>query len=496
MPERFFRNHDRYHSRTADTRFLRREVSNPRVEDLDKKWNQLKQWFDEEAITTSALFAALGYYDQYQRACQNIDQAQVKLGEPRSLCDPSNRAFIKESASIYQKGIILLEYLKKEIDVRKKDIFLIHSQKEFSKSSNEKRIYALKRIYGLWYMKSDKMESGQSEHQTFNQKIASYKNLFGEIQDLITQCKGGREVSEKLGDKLEELRQETVEQLGLLMLLTQANDARAELQSQLNEVDTFITDNKEGLLNVIDHHRYTDHPLHIEFQSIGLKLRDLHKEANARLLGKIDREGTAEGYLNITIEELNHMLSDKSQELENQRTAFAEQFENFQAWLEAEPRLQQAYERSDETWQEAGLSSILRHQPSHMNSSWRPILQALGGIESGLSQPEASRLMSSREIIKDILDGKASVQEAVKKMWKKENQLFKEELKKNPPKKISELTQRLRKRNQDKLSEALKEHNENDPQKAMVELTKYLTRINEDVENQLLEFQKRAEREV
>ena len=87
---------ERFHKRSdagEPTRFFKR--SDQRIEELDGKWKQLKQWFDKKAITTNALFAALGYCDQYRLASENIPlyKAQVKLGQSRPLFDQKAREF-------------------------------------------------------------------------------------------------------------------------------------------------------------------------------------------------------------------------------------------------------------------------------------------------------------------------------------------------------------------------------------------------------------------
>ena len=80
------------------------------MEELNGKWEHLKQWFDKEVITTKALFVTLGYGDQYKQLSNDILEAQFKSGH-------SSFSLRKEGVSQYGETIQRLEGMKSQIEM-------------------------------------------------------------------------------------------------------------------------------------------------------------------------------------------------------------------------------------------------------------------------------------------------------------------------------------------------------------------------------------------
>ena len=188
-----------------------------------------------------------------------------------------------------------------------------------------------------------------------------------------------------LQSRVKQLNEKTVEQLELLMVSHQLVGKCAyfkplpmRLKSKWMKYIAILMKMYSKSINSIIMTKFA--PL----LKAGRRLMQVFKEAKAYLFGKIYPEGTgAEVLLQTTGEQLQQALLRRSDDLEAKSSELAKQFKNFQVWLEAKPRLQQAYDESTKTWKEAYLSAILRHQPTHMQPSWGPILKDLGGIRIG-----------------------------------------------------------------------------------------------------------------
>ena len=234
------------------------------------------------------------------------------------------------------------------------------------------------------------MEREFSERQEVRQKTEKYKNLVRETQNLIAQCKDRREGSQKLGDKLEELCQETVEQLGFLIVLHATAGVRVQLQSAVDrceqliqEVNDPIIQNSEQLIKIGSNDKVK------EFFASFRELYPNLDAAKAGLLGKFGE--SAEALLREKSVQIERKLTSRAESLKTSNSKIDNKFKELKGSFAILQECREKIPAAEETYKESfdfafGLS---RNQLDRLRGDCKEIegfFDTLDAVEVGIKR--------------------------------------------------------------------------------------------------------------